>query len=307
MESLQEKRACIESNWSLTISKQSELLEINRSSYYSSSRKSQIIQKHLDAIDEVYTMNPSYWQRRIKRILKRDYGIEVWRKKIRTYMKLLSIEPIYPKPKTSIPNKQHKIYPYLLKWIEIQRINQVWSTDITYIRMAHWWIYLVAIIDWYSRKVLSWKISNSMEVQFCIDCLEESFLNYDPPEIFNTDQWSQFTSKEFTDILLWNNIQISMDWKWRWMDNVIIERLWRSVKQEEVYINQYDSPQDAYYQLKSYFEKYNSYRPHQSLDYETPDSIYFGHEFVKKSESDIKILSHTDKINIIKPVLTPIF
>lgn len=189
-------------------------------------------------------------------------------------MKILWIQVLYPHKNTSIPNKVHKKYPYLLKNVEITHSNQVWSTDITYIRMKRWFIYLIAIIDWYSRKVLSWRVSNSMDVNFCIDALNEAIEIYWTPEIFNTDQWSQFTSLAFTGILEKNNILISMDGKGRYADNIFIERLWRTIKQEEVYLREYNSPIEAMISLKKYMIFYNSQRPHQSLGYKTPKEVY---------------------------------
>lgn len=189
-------------------------------------------------------------------------------------MKILWIQVLYPHKNTSIPNKVHKKYPYLLKNVEITHSNQVWSTDITYIRMKRWFIYLIAIIDWYSRKVLSWRVSNSMDVNFCIEALDEAIEKYWTPEIFNTDQWSQFTSLAFTGILEKNNILISMDGKGRYADNIFIERLWRTIKQEEVYLREYNSPIEAMISLKKYMIFYNSQRPHQSLGYKTPKEVY---------------------------------
>ncbi len=189
-------------------------------------------------------------------------------------MKILWIQALYPHKNTSIPNKAHKKYPYLLKDREITHSNQVWSTDITYIRMKRWFIYLIAIIDWYSRRILSWRVSNTLDVNFCIEALNEAIENYWTPEIFNTDQWSQFTSHVFTSILEKNNISISMDGKWRYADNIFIERLWRTIKQEEVYLREYNSPIEAMISLKKYMIFYNSQRPHQSLGYKTPKEVY---------------------------------
>lgn len=204
-------------------------------------------------------------------------------------MKILWIRTLYPHKNTSIPNKAHKKYPYLLKDVEITHSNQVWSTDITYIRMKRWFIYLIAIIDWYSRKVLSWRVSNSMDVNFCIDALNEAIQTYWTPEIFNTDQWSQFTSLAFTGILEKNNISISMDGKWRYADNILIERLWRTIKQEEVYLREYNSPIEAMMSLKKYMLFYNSKRPHQSLGYKTPGNVY--NESIKNKNLNSKVLA----------------
>lgn len=218
-------------------------------------------------------MFPFLWSRRLHILLKQEW-IEIGRHKIRSYMKILWIQALYPHKKTSIPNKAHKKYPYLLKDREITHSNQVWSTDITYIRMKRWFIYLIAIIDWYSRRILSWRVSNTLDVNFCTEALEEAIEKYGTPEIFNTDQWSQFTSHVFTSILEKNNISISMDGKWRYADNIFIERLWRTIKQEEVYLREYNSPIEAMISLKKYMIFYNSQRPHQSLGYKTPKEVY---------------------------------
>ena len=225
-------------------------------------------------IDEIYTLRPFYGTRRMKYDLRTFYSIEVGRKRIRRLMKQLGIKALYPEPKTTIANKEHQKFPYLLRDKEILAPNEVWSTDITYIRMKKGWIYLTAIIDWYSRYIVSWKISITLETDFCIEALNES-LQKGKPIIFNTDQGCQYTSKAFISILEGNQIQISMDGKGRCLDNIFVERLWRTIKQEEVYIKAYDSVQDAYENLKAYIEFYNNVRPHQSLDYKTPAQIHF--------------------------------
>jgi len=204
-------------------------------------------------------------------------GHPVNHKRVARLMGLMGIEAIYPKPKLSKSNSEHKIYPYLLRGVKIERVNQVWASDITYIRLRQGFIYLVAIIDWYSRYVLSWSVSNTMDVDFCIQVLEES-LQISQPEIFNSDQGSQYTSKDFTGILLDKGIKISMDGKGRCFDNIFTERLWRSVKWEEVYINDYENVTDAIKGLKDYFIFYNNERFHQSLNYKTPQEIYFDRE-----------------------------
>ncbi|MFT5351104.1 MAG: putative transposase [Gammaproteobacteria bacterium] len=187
----------------------------------------------------------------------------------------MGLTALYPGRNLSQGNQAHKIYPYLLRNLAIDRPNQVWCTDITYIPMAKGFVYLVAVMDWYSRRVLSWKLSNTMDASFCIDALEEAIESYGAPEIFNTDQGSQFTSKEFTDVLKSNDIAISMEGKGRWVDNVFVERLWRSVKYEEVYLHAYDDIRDARQSLKRYFTFYNSERKHQSLQDRTSDRVYF--------------------------------
>ena len=189
-------------------------------------------------------------------------------------MRKLGIRALYPIPQTTIPNKEHTTYSYLLRNRKIQAPNEVWSTDITYIRMKKGWIYLTAIIDWYSRYIVSWRISITLDTEFCTDALQES-LQYTKPLIFNSDQGSQYTSHAFTSILEQNEIQISMDGKGRCLDNIFVERFWRTIKQEEVYIKAYDSVQDAYHNIKEYILFYNNDRPHQSLGYKTPAEIYF--------------------------------
>lgn len=189
-------------------------------------------------------------------------------------MTVMGIGAIYPKPKTTIANKQHRVYPYLLRNLNIHYPNQVWCTDITYIPMAKGFVYLVAIMDWYSRKVLSWRISNTMDTGFCLEALNEALEKYGKPEIFNTDQGCQFTSTDFTECLKENGIKISMDGKGRWMDNVFIERLWRSLKYEEVYLKAYSSIRKAEVEIGNYFLFYNEERSHQSLSKMTPDEAY---------------------------------
>lgn len=200
-------------------------------------------------------------------------------------METLGIRAIYPHKNTTIPNKAHKKYPYLLNDLKITHANQVWSTDITYIRMKRGFIYLIAVIDWHSRKILSWRVSNTMEVSFCTEALKEAIENYGTPEYFNTDQGSQFTSNAFTSILESNNIRISMDGRGRYADNIFVERLWRTIKQEEVYLRKYFSPIEAIVSIRKYMFFYNSKRPHQSLGYRTPHEVY------TESISDIKNLA----------------
>jgi putative transposase len=190
-------------------------------------------------------------------------------------MKKMGIRALYPKPRLSKPNPEHKIYPYLLRGLEITRANHVWATDITYIPMAKGFCYLVAIMDWASRRVLAWRLSNTLDVSFCTEALEEAIRKYGTPEMFNTDQGSQFTSEAFTDILIGNGISISMDGKGRWVDNVFVERLWRSVKYEDIYLKAYGSLAEARHGLAAYFEFYNTRRRHQGLDDRTPNEVYW--------------------------------
>lgn len=205
-----------------------------------------------------------------------ETAIRVNRKRIQRLMRSMGIHSIAPKPNTSRPDKQHRIYPYLLKNLTIDRPNQVWAADITYVPMSGGFFYLVAIMDWYSRKVLSWRLSNSMDTAFCIDALEEALFKYGKPEIFNTDQGSQFTSTEFTDILKNEDIKTSRDGKGRWMDNVFIERLWRSLKYEEVYLKAYETVAEARDGIEEWLRFYNHDRTHQALDRQTPEQVYFG-------------------------------
>jgi len=225
-------------------------------------------------IDELHLEHPFWGSRSIRDELN-GLGHKIGRLHVTTLMRKMGISALYPKPRTSIPHSAHKVYPYLLRGLDITRANQVWATDITYIPMAKGFCYLVAIMDWASRKVLSWRLSNTLDASFCIDALEEAILRYGRPEIFNTDQGSQFTSEAFTGLLSTNCIKISMDGKGRCMDNVFIERLWRTVKYEDVYQKGYDSIGSVREGLKKYFEFYNAKRRHQSLDKMTPDKFYW--------------------------------
>ncbi len=208
--------------------------------------------------------------------ISKTHKIKVGRLKVRRLMREMCISAIYPRKNLSKKNPAHKIYPYLLRNLPIERVNQVWSTHITYLRLDGDFVYLTAIIDWYSRKILSWKLSNSMEVGFCKSVVIEAIEKYGTPEIFNTDQGSQYTSNEFTSLLKDNGIKISMDGKGRALDNVFVERLWRTVKQEEVYLRDYRDIKDAKKSLEKYFEYYNNRRRHQSLDDEYPEDVYCG-------------------------------
>jgi putative transposase len=210
-------------------------------------------------------------------------GIEAGRRHVGTLMHLMGIEAIYRKKRTSIPAQGHKIYPYLLANVVIERPNQVWATDITYVPMAQGFAYLVAILDLYSRKVLSLRVSNALISDFCVEALEEALTRYGTPEIFNTDQGSQFTAEDFTQVLLAKDVRVSMDGKGRWIDNVFVERLWRSVKYEDIYLHAYGSVRELKSALACYFEFYNVRRPHQSLGYRTPDEMYFGTGLMKKA------------------------
>lgn len=268
------KRNMIE-NWHPTLSlhRQTKLLNISRSFLYYEQQDASTNETLMEEIDKIYTQYPFYWARRIREELKLLWYKDVTRYQVRELMKVMSIEAIYPKPKTSIPNKEHKVYPYLLKDVKITKVNQVWSTDITYIKLKQGWVYMMAVIDWYSRKIISWKISNTMDVNFCIEVLQNA-LNKGTPEIFNTDQWSQFTSIKFTRILEDKWIHISMDWVRRCLDNIYIERFWRTLKYEDIYINKYETFQEAQAWIKQYIDFYNHKRVHQSLDYQFPEQIW---------------------------------
>jgi len=264
----------------LPVTRQCELLDLPRSTFYHVPRI--VSEEELELmrlIDRCHLKYPFYGSRRIRDWLE-DQGHKVNRKRVQRLMRTMALVPLYPKPNLSKANQAHKVYPYLLKNRVIDRPNQVWATDITYIPMARGFVYLVAIMDWYSRRVLSWRLSNTLDTSFCIEALEEAIEQHGAPEIFNTDQGSQFTSDEFTGILKQHGIRISMDGKGRWVDNVFVERLWRSVKYEEVYLKAYDSLGEARASLGNYFEFYNSERRHQSLGRRTPDNVY--HEEVAR-------------------------
>jgi putative transposase len=256
-----------------TIKRQCELLELPRSTlYYQPCVDSPRNIELMRLIDEIYTQYPEYGSRRIRFELN-VIGYPIGRDLIRTLMRRMGIEAVYPKPNLSKGHPEHKIYPYLLRGVKIERVNQVWSTDITYIRMLNGFLYLTAVIDWYSRYVLSWKISNSLDGVFCIEVLLDA-LGKGMPEIFNTDQGSQYTSPDFVSILTERGIRPSMDGRGRALDNVIVERLWRSVKYENVYLREYRNGLELRDGLEKYFAHYNERRPHMSLDYEFPSEVY---------------------------------
>lgn len=259
----------------LSLRDQCRLLDLNRSSlYYKPVLVSVEEQNLMNRLDEIFTMYPFYGSRRLMVSLQ-SKGFDVGRDHVRTLMGKMGLEAIYPKMNLSKRNQEHKVYPYLLSDVEILAPFQVWSADITYIRMMKGFMYLVAIIDWFSRYVLSWRLSNTLETDFCVEALREA-LGFGTPDIFNTDQGCQFTSADFTKILTKRDIRISMDGRGRALDNVFVERLWRSVKYEDIYLKEYGDVPDLRTGLKSYFKFYNNERPHQSLDYQTPSAIHFG-------------------------------
>ena len=267
----------IDKTHQLSVRQQSQLIQINRSTlYYKSKEISSTDLSLMRLIDEIHLDYPFMGSRMIRDMLQRQ-GHQIGRRKVRRLMRLMGIHALYPKPNTSKPNLAHRIFPYLLKNMVIDHSNQVWCTDITYIPMAKGFVYLCAIIDWHSRKVLAHRVSISMETGFCIDALQEAIVKYGCPEVFNTDQGSQFTSEAFLNELKLRNISISMDGKGRWMDNVMIERLWRSVKHEEVYLKAYDTVKQAKQSIAEYLDFYNTIRPHSSLNKATPDEFYDQH------------------------------
>lgn len=265
----------IEPDSVLTITRQAKLLALGRSSvYYTPRGTSQRDLALMRRLDELHLQWPFYGSRKLTRELRQE-GHEVGRRHVVTLMRKMGIEVIYRKPRTSIPAREATIYPYLLAGLVIHRPNQVWSADITYLPMAHGFLYLTAILDVFSRKVLAWRLSNTMTADFCVEALEEAIAKFGAPEIFNTDQGSQFTSDDWIKVLKGADVAISMDGKGRWIDNVFIERLWRSVKYEEVYLHAYDNGTEARKGLTKYFSFYNARRSHQGLGYRTPDEVYF--------------------------------
>lgn len=264
----------IRSDHELPVARQCALLRVARSTaYYTPQPVSDDDQALMRRIDAIHLARPFLGSRRIVDALADD-GVIVNRKRVQRLMRLMGIMALYPKTRTTRPAPGHRIYPYLLRGLTIDRPNQVWCADITYIPMARGFLYLVAVMDWYSRKVLAWRLSNTMGVDFCVEALEEAMASYGCPEIFNTDQGSQFTSETFTAVLRNAQVQISMDGRGRWMDNVFIERLWRSVKYEDVYLKAYDNGLQAQRSLADYFHFYNTARKHQGLDRQTPNQVY---------------------------------
>ncbi len=260
----------------MTIVRQCVLAGVSRATFYERCKPRSVDESDLllcRLIDEEYTRRPFYGSRKMVVYLKK-MGHDINRKRVQRLMRRLGLAGMAPGPKTSRTHPEHKVYPYLLRGVSVVRPNQVWSTDITYIRLAHGFAYLVAIIDWYSRRVLSWRISNTLEALFCVDCLEDALRTHKKPEIFNSDQGSQFTSDAFINVLKRESIAISMDGRGRVFDNIFVERLWRNVKHEDVYLNGYASLEELRTGLTQYFEFYNSERFHQALGYKTPDVVY---------------------------------
>jgi putative transposase len=258
----------------LSLRRQCELLGLNRSTLYYQPASESVYNLHLmRLIDEQYLHTPFYGWPRMTAYLQRQ-GYTVNAKRIRRLMQKMGLQALYPKPKTSVAGKGHKLYPYLLRGLAIVRPNQVWSADITYIPMHHGFMYLVAIMDWFSRYVLAWQLSNTLDGYFCLDVLQQA-LDLEQPEMFNTDQGAQFTAHDFTDYLEKADVCISMDGRGRALDNVFIERLWRSVKYEDIYLKDYATVPELETGLSAYFQLYNHERPHQSLGYLTPAEVHF--------------------------------
>lgn len=265
----------IDRSHGLSLTRQAQLMRISRGSVYyrrqpANSGQVQLMH-HLDAL---HMAHPFAGTRMLKGLLQRQ-GHCVGRRHIRTLMQRMRIQALYCKPRTSVRHPQHKVYPYLLRHKAVVHANQVWAMDITYVRMHKGWMYLCAVVDWYSRKVLAWRLSNTMDVEFCVQAVQEAIARWGTPAIFNTDQGSQFTSAAFTAQLQRHGIRISMDGKGAWRDNVFVERLWRSIKYEEIYLKAYDSVRAARCGIAQYLEFYNSKRPHQAHGLATPDEAYF--------------------------------
>ena len=259
----------------LSIVRQCFLAGVSRAAfYYQGKGESPLNLNLMRLIDEQWLKTPFFGSRRMAKYLRRE-GYNVSRKRVRRLMRKMGIEAIYPRPRTSKPHPKHPVYPYLLKGMSIDRPNQVWCADITFLPMRRGFMYLTAVMDWHSRRVLSWRLSNTLEADFCVAALEEAIERHGTPDIFNTDQGSQFTSQAFTEVLKDHKVKISMDGKGAWMDNVFIERLWWSLKYECVYLNEFDDGTALRKGLREWFDFYNSQRPHASLDYITPDEAYF--------------------------------
>jgi len=271
-----ERKARLERSHGLSLSRQCTLLDISRSSAYRT--LALVNHEELDLmrkLDELHLKHPFKGSRRLRDDLWDKYSLQINRKRIQRLMRRMHLRALYPGAKTTCPNPEHKVYPYLLRNLAINRVNQVWCTDLTYIPMRKGFLYLVAIMDWHSRKVLSWRLSNSLDTEPCIEALEEALAQHGIPDIFNSDQGCQFTSDGFTEVLRAHKIDISMDGKGRWMDNVFIERLWRSLKYEEVYLKAYDTVTQAKQSIGHWMHFYNAERRHASLGRMTPDQVYY--------------------------------
>jgi len=260
----------------LSIVRQCDLVAISRSSFYYEDKGETALNLELmRLIDEEFLENPYYGSRQMTRHLRRQ-GYCISRKRIRRLMRKMGLTPIYQKPRTSAPHPEHRVYPYLLRGVEITEPDHVWCADVTYIPMRRGFLYLVAIMDWASRRVLSWRLSNSLDASFCVEALKEALHRFGPPRVFNTDQGSQFTSQSFTNVLKDAGVAISMDGKGRWMDNIFIERLWRTLKYECIYLHAFETGSEARRGIERWVGKYNLERPHSALGGRTPDEAYRG-------------------------------
>lgn len=274
---MKRRREWISTEEPIPIARQCEIAGTNRSTYYlkpTTRRVDADALKLQELIDQEFTRHPFYGSRRMMHYLRRQ-GYQINRKRVQRLMLKLGLAGIMANPKTSDPHPEHKVFPYLLRGVQVSRPNQVWSADITYCRLPRGFMYLVAVVDWYSRKVLAWRLSNTMDSSFCVSCLQEAFSKYGTPEIFNTDQGSQFTSEAFINAVReYPGIRISMDGRGRALDNVFVERLWRSLKHEDLYLKGYSSGDELHQGLRDYFQFYNAERLHQALGYQTPDDVY---------------------------------
>jgi len=273
---MKERRTMVIPSDTLSMRRQCELLRVNRSSlYYEALATDPEELLLLRRIDELHLKRPFYGSRKLALELRKE-GHEINRKRVQRLMRVLDIVALAPQPNTSKPTPEHPVFPYLLRGMRIDRVNQVWAADITYIPMAHGFVYLVAIIDWYSRRVLAWQLSTTMETDFCVRALRQALSRYGQPDIFNTDQGAQFTASAFTDELLSHGIKVSMDGRGRYIDNIFVERLWRALKYEEVYLHAYGTVAEARAAISTYLDFYNDERFHQSLGNQTPTAFYEG-------------------------------
>jgi putative transposase len=273
---MKSRRNLVEPKVGVSMRRQCELLGVSRSSlYYEHVEPDAEELALMRRLDELHLEHPSFGSRMMTRTLKAE-GTQVNRKRVQRLMRLMGLESIAPKPNTSKPAPEHPVYPYLLRNLKVSRVNQVWAADITYIPMSRGFLFLVAIIDLFSRRVLAWRLSNTLDTSFCVEALQDALGRYDRPEIFNTDQGSQFTAEEFTGVLLDHDIKISMDGRGRCLDNVFVERLWRSLKYEEVYLYAYETMSAARAGIGRYLDFFNNDRPHSALGYQTPASFYDG-------------------------------
>jgi putative transposase len=274
----------------ISLARQAQLLDISRSSIYYQKQVSQSDLAAMRAIDSEFTKSPFYGSRRMKVVLERDHQISICREHVIRLMRLMGLEALYPKQNTSKPDHLHRVYPYLLSKLVAAYPNHIWGTDITYIRLAHGFCYLVAIIDWFSRYVVHWELSPTLEIPFCLDNIRQALLK-GTPTIHNSDQGSHFTSPQYLDLLKAKDVAISMDGRGRCMDNIFTERLWRSVKYECVYLNEFNTIDDARLSLTNYFTFYNATRPHQALGYQTPESLYLAPTVLKNTTLTPSMLS----------------